>query len=220
MLWEPKFFGIKPEVVFKGGFPAWSVMGESNASLMTCEPLLYRPQWGAYGPARQDLVGHVHDAGGDRRRRGRALVAAQAARRDPQTRASLTKRDMLHNDALPRDRGRSGDLPRHGRRRALHVRSGGPGAAGTPLRPQVNGGAPTAVQQAGLLHLAFGRDWRGRSSLRAHRQRFPLRTTQPFYLDPALPEMAFVYVQNPTGGVFAGDRLVVDVVADAGVRRT
>ena len=51
VLWEPKFFGIKPEVVFKGGFPAWSVMGESNASLMTCEPLTYRPQWGAYGPA-------------------------------------------------------------------------------------------------------------------------------------------------------------------------
>ena len=40
VLWEPKFFGIKPEVVFKGGFPAWSVMGESNASLMTCEPLI------------------------------------------------------------------------------------------------------------------------------------------------------------------------------------
>src|SRR5262249_27295339 len=56
VLWEPKFFGIKPEVVFKGGFPVWSVMGESNASLMTCEPLLYRPQWGAYGPARQDLA--------------------------------------------------------------------------------------------------------------------------------------------------------------------
>ena len=55
VLWEPKFFGIKPEVIFKGGFPAWSVMGESNASLMTCEPLIYRPQWGAYGSAKQAL---------------------------------------------------------------------------------------------------------------------------------------------------------------------
>src|SRR5215210_5939984 len=52
VLWDPRFFGIKPEMVFKGGFPAWSVMGESNASLMTCEPLRYRPQWGADGPAR------------------------------------------------------------------------------------------------------------------------------------------------------------------------
>ena len=55
VLWRPAFFGIKPEVVFKGGFPAWSVMGESNASLMTCEPLTYRPQWGAFGGAKQAL---------------------------------------------------------------------------------------------------------------------------------------------------------------------
>ena len=41
--------------MFKGGFPAWSVMGESNASLMTCEPLVYRPQWGAHGLAKQSL---------------------------------------------------------------------------------------------------------------------------------------------------------------------
>src|SRR5690606_21043915 len=52
VLWDPKFFGIKPEVVIKGGFPAWSVMGEANASLMTCQPLTYRPQWGAFGVAR------------------------------------------------------------------------------------------------------------------------------------------------------------------------
>ena len=45
VLWEPKFFGIKPEVVFKGGFPAWSVMGESNASLMTCEPRGMQSAW-------------------------------------------------------------------------------------------------------------------------------------------------------------------------------
>ena len=101
VLWEPKFFGIKPEVVFKGGFPAWSVMGESNASLMTCEPLLYRPQWGAYGPAVPGPRGDVHarrrrsrptspGAGGWRKR----LVATRGTRR-------LTKRDMLRNDALP-----------------------------------------------------------------------------------------------------------------------
>ena len=59
VLWEPKFFGIKPEVVFKGGFPVWSVMGESNASLMTCEPLLLptavgrvRPGAAATSPSR------------------------------------------------------------------------------------------------------------------------------------------------------------------------
>jgi urease accessory protein len=72
--------------------------------------------------------------------------------------------------------------------------------------------------QDGLLELTFRRDGRGRSALRARRQRFPLRTTVPLYLDPAARDMAFVYVQNPTGGVFAGDRLHTSVVADEGVR--
>jgi urease accessory protein len=54
--------------------------------------------------------------------------------------------------------------------------------------------------------------------LASRRQRFPLRLTVPLALDPAVPEMAFVYVQNPTGGVFAGDRLAVRVEAGAGTR--
>jgi urease subunit alpha len=100
VLWEPKFFGIKPEVVFKGGFPVWSVMGESNASLMTCEPLVYRPQWGAYGPARQDLgVTFCAQAAIDadvagRWRLAKRLVAPRGTRK-------LTKRDMVRNHALP-----------------------------------------------------------------------------------------------------------------------
>ncbi len=100
VLWEPKFFGIKPDVVFKGGFPAWSVMGESNASLMTCEPLLYRPQWGAYGPACQDLsvtftAQAAIDEGVDERWGLRKrLVAARGTRH-------LAKGDLLHNSAVP-----------------------------------------------------------------------------------------------------------------------
>jgi urease subunit alpha len=100
VLWEPRFFGIKPEVIFKGGFPAWSVMGESNASLMTCEPLTYRPQWGAFGNARQDLgVTFMTQAAIDADVAGRwglrkRLVPTRNTR-------ALTKADMLHNDALP-----------------------------------------------------------------------------------------------------------------------
>jgi urease subunit alpha len=100
VLWEPKFFGINPEVVFKGGFPAWSVMGESNASLMTCEPLLYRPQWGAYGRAAAELgVIFTTQAAIDADVAGRWSLS----RRLVPTRGTraLTKRDMLHNDALP-----------------------------------------------------------------------------------------------------------------------
>jgi urease subunit alpha len=55
VLWRPGFFGIKPELVIKGGFIVWAAMGDSAASLMTCEPLLLRPQWGAFGTAKQAL---------------------------------------------------------------------------------------------------------------------------------------------------------------------
>lgn len=73
-------------------------------------------------------------------------------------------------------------------------------------------------QHEGLLELRFSRDPWGRSALAARRQRFPLRTTVPFHIDRGAPDMAYVYVQNPTGGVFAGDRLVTRVTAEDGVR--
>lgn len=100
VLWEPKFFGIRPEVVFKGGFPAWSVMGEANASLMTCEPLKYRAQWAAYGQAPADVsVNFVAQQAVDADLGGRLglatpLVACSGAR-------SLTKSDLLHNNTIP-----------------------------------------------------------------------------------------------------------------------
>ena len=113
VLWEPKFFGIKPEVIFKGGFPAWSVMGESNASLMTCEPLLYRPQWGAYGGACQGLgVTFTTQAAIDadiagRWALGKRLVPTRNTR-------NLTKTRHAPQQFASRNRGRSGNVSRHG----------------------------------------------------------------------------------------------------------
>ncbi len=46
VLWRPGFFGVKPEWVFKGGFPAWGPLGEGNASLERAEPTRYRRDWG------------------------------------------------------------------------------------------------------------------------------------------------------------------------------
>jgi urease subunit alpha len=101
VLWEPKFFGIKPEVVFKGGFPAWSVMGESNASLMTCQPLVYRPQWGSYGPGRSATsVSFMHQSAIDAGVPERLSLKKRCVPVTP-TR-HLSKRDMLWNDALPK----------------------------------------------------------------------------------------------------------------------
>jgi len=49
VVWDPAFFGIKPAMTFKGGFPVYSEMGEANGSLMTCEPIKQRPRAGAAG---------------------------------------------------------------------------------------------------------------------------------------------------------------------------
>src|ERR1700739_2372653 len=51
VLWKPAFFGIKPEMVLKGGMIAWSQMGDPNASIPTPQPVIMRPMFGAFGIA-------------------------------------------------------------------------------------------------------------------------------------------------------------------------
>ena len=100
VLWRPAFFGVKPELVVKGGFIVWAAMGDSAASLMTCEPVLMRPQWGAFGQAKQSLsVNFVNQLAVDNRideKLGirKACVAARGTRK-------LNKQHMLHNDICP-----------------------------------------------------------------------------------------------------------------------
>ncbi len=50
-LWKPAFFGVKPEIVIKGGAIAWSQMGDPNASIPTPEPIYMRPMFGSFGGA-------------------------------------------------------------------------------------------------------------------------------------------------------------------------
>ena len=100
VLWRPAFFGVKPELVVKGGFIVWSAMGDSAASLMTCEPVLMRPQWGAFGQAKQALsVNFVNQLAVDNRIEEKlglrkACLAARGTRK-------LNKQHMLHNAACP-----------------------------------------------------------------------------------------------------------------------
>ena len=100
VLWRPGFFGIKPELVVKGGFIVWAAMGDSAASLMTCEPLLMRPQWGAFGAARKALGAcFVHPSAIDGDIAGRLgltkqLLPARGTRK-------LGKQHMLRNAACP-----------------------------------------------------------------------------------------------------------------------
>lgn len=51
VLWNRAFFGVKPEIVIKGGFIALAMMGDSNASIPTPEPNMYRPMFGSLGKA-------------------------------------------------------------------------------------------------------------------------------------------------------------------------
>lgn len=100
VLWRPGFFGIKPELVVKGGFIVWSPMGDSAASLMTCEPLIMRPQWGAFGAAPKSLgVNFVCKAAMDKDLNGRLSIGKRLAR--VRGTRKLTKRDMKWNDATP-----------------------------------------------------------------------------------------------------------------------
>jgi len=50
-LWKPAFFGVKPEIVIKGGAIAWAQMGDPNASIPTPQPVHMRPMFGSYGGA-------------------------------------------------------------------------------------------------------------------------------------------------------------------------
>jgi urease subunit alpha len=100
VLWRPGFFGIKPELVVKGGFIAWAAMGDSAASLMTCEPLAMRPQWGAFGRAKQALAANfVAQAAVDYDVQGK-LDLAKVCLPASGTR-KLNKAHMLHNSACP-----------------------------------------------------------------------------------------------------------------------
>ncbi|HJS63565.1 MAG TPA: urease subunit alpha [Nitrososphaeraceae archaeon] len=51
VMYQTPFFAAKPKMIFKGGFIAWSIMGDPNASIPTPEPVYYRPMFGAMGKA-------------------------------------------------------------------------------------------------------------------------------------------------------------------------
>ncbi len=55
VLWRPEYFGAKPQLVLKSGFPAYGVVGDPNAATDTCEPLVLGPQFGAHGTTPADI---------------------------------------------------------------------------------------------------------------------------------------------------------------------
>jgi urease subunit alpha len=100
VLWKPEFFGVKPDLVIKGGYVAWGALGEGNASIPQSEPLLYAAHWGGHGLAAASLsvnfISAAAAAGDYRQRlqsRRRALPVTGTRR--------VSKRHMLYNQANP-----------------------------------------------------------------------------------------------------------------------
>jgi urease subunit alpha len=99
-LWKPAFFGVKPDIVLKGGAIAYAQMGDPNASIPTPQPVHMRPMFGAFGGATAatsfTFLSQVAQAAG---------IAAQIGLRKPTIAVrgtrNLTKRDLKLNDLLP-----------------------------------------------------------------------------------------------------------------------
>ena len=97
-LWQPAFFGVKPELVIKGGVIAYAQMGDANASIPTPQPVYPRPMFGAYGNAvGPTSLAFVSQA--SRERVGeyglaKAVVPVEHCR-------DIGKADMQLNDAVP-----------------------------------------------------------------------------------------------------------------------
>ncbi|MFP6635265.1 MAG: urease subunit alpha [Dehalococcoidia bacterium] len=100
VLWSPAFFGVKPDLVIKGGFIVAAAMGDPNASIPTPQPVIFRPMFGSLGRARfSTSVTFLSTA---------ALEAGVHQKLQLQKRAvavsgcrSLTKADMVLNNTLP-----------------------------------------------------------------------------------------------------------------------
>ena len=99
VLWNPAFFGVKPEMVVKGGFIAWSVMGDANASIPTPQPVVYRPMFGAFaGAAPASSAAFVSQASlpqVERLRLDKRIVPVRNCRH-------IGKANMVRNAATPR----------------------------------------------------------------------------------------------------------------------
>jgi urease subunit alpha len=102
VLWSPAFFGVKPDMVLKGGSIAAAPMGDPNASIPTPQPVHYRPMFASFGGAvARSAVTFVSRAAleaevGARYGLSKTLLPVE------NTRGRIGKRDMVLNDALPR----------------------------------------------------------------------------------------------------------------------
>ena len=98
-IWDPAFFGVKPDMVLKSGAIAAAIIGDPNGSIPTPQPQYYRPMFAAFGRCRtESSVTFVSRAGVER---AKGLGLAKKVLPVVNTR-KIGKRSMLLNDAVPR----------------------------------------------------------------------------------------------------------------------
>lgn len=101
VIWTPQFFGAKPKMIIKGGFIAYSLMGDPNASIPTTEPIYYRPMFGALGNAKQSTSFvftsklAIENGLEDKLKIRKKLLPVKNCR-------NIGKKDMMYNDATPK----------------------------------------------------------------------------------------------------------------------
>ncbi|PTF98625.1 urease subunit alpha [Staphylococcus chromogenes] len=101
VMWDPRFFGVKPALVVKGGLINVAINGDANGSTPTSEPIKYRPMYGQYGGNMQStsltFVSQAAYQNGIRR-----TLDLKRHVRPVKNIRTLTKKDMVNNDALPK----------------------------------------------------------------------------------------------------------------------
>jgi urease subunit alpha len=98
VLWKPAFFGVKPELIIKGGFIAGAMMGDGNASIPTPQPVIARSMFGGFGAALHTCSVHFVSGAGVRSGALAGLARPLAAVSGCRT---IGKRNLVWNNALP-----------------------------------------------------------------------------------------------------------------------
>jgi urease subunit alpha len=102
VLWNPAFFGVKPEMVLMGGMIVCAQMGDPNASIPTPQPVYSRPMFGAMGRAvEHSAITFVSQAAIDTGLRGKLGLAKQLVA-VKNTRGGIGKSSMMLNNATPK----------------------------------------------------------------------------------------------------------------------
>jgi urease subunit alpha len=101
VLWSPAFFGVKPDMIIKGGMIVGAAMGDPNASIPTPQPVHYRPMFGAFGKARTSTsVTFVSKAAAENGLRDKLGVQKELVPVE-NVRGGISKKSLIHNDATP-----------------------------------------------------------------------------------------------------------------------